>query len=330
VSRLPAMARAALIALLIGALPAVHGCARSKESGAARPKRVALAYIAPHELINQVVRGFREGLAEQFPGGGCQIYERHANGDLAQLSPTINALIAQRPDLMATITTPASQVALKNLPAGIPLCFLAVTDPVGAGLVESLERPGRATGVSDLAPFASILRFVRDTLPKARRIGLPYNPEEQPAVFGKNRLEELAPRYGFQLEARAVVSRDDLDVVVRNLAQNNDCLLIGTDNAMFEAAPQIVKIAREYRKPVFAGDSTSVKAGAVGGVTVNYYEVGKIGAAIAARILRGEKPSNIPVYTMPEGFIELNLASAERVGIRFDPEVVKKAKTIYR
>lgn len=320
--------RGVAVALCCLALVAL-GCGKLRR-GAQSTYRIGLVYIAPHELINQVVRGFRDGLAAELPAGSYEIIERHASGDVVQLSPTIQAVIGRRLNLMVTITTPASQIALQSLPASVPLCFLAVTDPLGAGLVESLERPVRCTGVSDLAPFEKILEFIRDTLPRARRIGLPYNPEEQPAVFGRDRILELAPKYGFIVEARAVTSKDETVPVVRQLAQRNDLLLIGTDNAMFEAAPQIVKTAADYRKPVFAGDSTSVKAGAVGGVTVDYYTVGRIGARMAARILHGEKAGEIPVHTMREGFVELNLQSAAKLGISYKPEVIAQAKVVYR
>jgi putative ABC transport system substrate-binding protein len=311
---------------LLGCLSGVQPNA----TGTHKVYKIGLVYIAPHELINQVIQGFREGLKTELPDEYFEIVEKHASGDTAQLSPTVDATIATGLDLLAPITTPISQVALKNAPSNVPICFLAVTDPIGAGLIDSVEKPVRSTGVSDLAPFELILRFVRETVPAAKTIGFPYNPEEQPAVFGRDQVLKLAPQMGFNIETKAVTSQDEFPSLIRHLTNANDALLIGSDNAMFEAASQIVKAGLDSRKPVFAGDSTSIKAGAVGGYTIDYYQVGREGAKLAARILKGEKAGDIPTIIMKEGVLELNLVTAGKLGIHFPEEVIAKAKTVYR
>jgi putative ABC transport system substrate-binding protein len=293
------------------------------------PFSIGLVYTAPHELINQVVLGFKEGLATGLQGG-FSIVEKHANGDVTQFAPTVNSTIAAGLDLLVPVTTPISQIALKAAPNNLPVCFLAVTDPVGAGLVESLDEPVLGTGVSDLAPFESVLRFIRETVPSARTIGLPYNPEEQPAVFGRDQVLKYAPRFGFEIDPKAVTSKDEFSSLIRHLAATNDLLVIGSDNAMFEASPTIVKSALDARRPVFAGDSTSIKNGAVGGLTIDYYQVGWEGAKLAIRILKGEKAGAIPVVVLNEGVLELNLGTAQQLGIAFSSGVLAEARTIHR
>lgn len=305
------------------------GCTKQPRDGKKQFK-IGLVYIAPHELINQVIQGFKDGMKAELPEGSFQIIEKHANGDTTQLSPTVDATIANGIDLLVPITTPMSQVALKNAPKNVPVCFLAVTDPLGAGLIDSVAKPVRSTGVSDLAPFEIILQFVRQTSPNAKTIAFPYNPEEQPAVFGRDQVLKLAPGMGFKVDAKAMTSKDEFPSLISHLANTNDVILIGSDNAMFEAAPQIVKAGLDARKPVFAGDSTSIKAGAVGGYTIDYYQVGKEGAKLAARILKGEKAGDIPVLIMHEGVLELNLTSSSKLGIHFPDDVVGKAKTVYK
>lgn len=317
------------VSLLFFAFGAVAYSAEPRPQ-AGRTSKIGLVYIAPHELINQVIHGFRDGLKVELRGRSFEIVEKHANGDTAQISSTVNAAIASRLDLLAPITTPVSQVALKNAPKNLPVCFLAITDPLGAGLIKSVEKPVLSTGVSDLAPFETILRFMRKTVPSAKTIGFPYNPEEQPAVFGRDQVLKLAPMMGFKVEAKAMTSKDEFPTLIRHLADANDILLIGSDNAMFEAAPLIVKAGLDARKPVFAGDSTSIKAGAVGGYTIDYYQVGREGAKLAAQILKGKKAGDIPAVIMKEGVLELNLVTASKLGIKFPPDLIAKAKTVYR
>ena len=292
-------------------------------------RRIGLAYTAPHELINQVVRGFRDGLAKELPMGSFEVIEKHASGDRTQFSATVDAVIAQRPALLVPITTPISQIALQNKPLDTPMVFLAVTDPVGAGLVQSIERPEKCTGVSDLAPFEAILGFIHKIRPSAKRIGVPFSPEEQPAVFGRDQIVRLAPQFGFTIDARPVTSHDELSPLLNALASNSDALLIGPDNGMFEAAPLIVRTALDANKPVFAGDSTSIQAGAIGGYTIDYYQVGREGARLAAQVLGGKKPGTIPVVVLHEGVLELNRETASRLGIQYPQELIGRARRVY-
>jgi len=317
------LAATSVLSLSVGAL-------HHKASGQnVQPQRIGLVYTAPHEIINQVVRGFRDELAEELPKGSYDIIERHASGDSTQYATTVDSVLAQRPAIIAPITTPISQIVLQDKPRDLPMVFIAVTDPVGARLVDSIALPGKSTGVSDLAPFEEILRFIKDVRPNIRRIGLPYSPEEEPAVFGRDQIVGLAPQFGITIDPRPITSNDELATLLRTLAQDNDALLVGSDNAMFEAAPLIVKTAMDANKPVFAGDSTSIKAGAVGGYTIDYYQVGREAARLVVRVLRGESPGTIPVLVMRKGILAINRDSASRLHINFSPDVLSQARIIY-
>jgi putative ABC transport system substrate-binding protein len=308
---------------------AVFFSACSHKDRAPRAKRVGLVYIAPHELINQITDGFRSELTKQM-GPGIEILEKHANGDASQYSSTVAAVLGSGVDLIAPITTPIAQVALKQASKGVPVLFLGITDPIGAGLADSIERPARSTGVSDMAPFAAVVTLIRTLAPKTRTVGLPFSPGDQAAVFGKNELSRLVPAIGMELHAQAVTSQDDLPSILGQLARTCDVLLIGSDNAMFEAAPQIVKAGFEAHKPTFAGDSTSVKAGALGAYTINYREVGIEGARMEKRIFNGESAPEMPVMVMKTGVLELNLKTAEALGIQIPADLLAKAKTVIR
>lgn len=308
-------------------LGGLAGC--SRETKPAPAKRVRIVYIAPHELIGQIVDGFRAQLTKEM-GASVEIFEKHANGDTSQMNSTVSAVLGAGVDLVAPITTPIAQITVKQAPKGLPVLFLGITDSVGAGIVDSIERPGRSTGVSDVAPFEAVLALVRELVPEAKTIGLPFSPDEQPAVFAKNELSRLAPLMGMTLVAQAVPSKDELPAVLRQLTQSSDVLVIGSDNAMFEAAAQIVKAGLDARKPTFAADSTSVKAGAIGAYTIDYREVGVEGGKMAARILRGESAATMPVFVMKTGVLELNLSSAGRLGIQVPAAVIARAKNVIR
>lgn len=317
--------------ILLFAAVLVGGCDRAVDqpSGTSpRAKKVAIVYIAPHELINQIIVEFKQSLLTGFGGEGLEFVEMHANGDTTQFASTVRAAISQRPDVLVPITTPIAQIAIREAPPTLPVCFLGITDPVGAGLVVALDRPERCTGVSDLAPFAATLDFVKRLIPGVKSIGMPYSPDEQPAVFARDQVTALASAIGIRLDARPVTNKDDLPSLLRALAQANDALIIGSDNGMFEAAPLIVKIALDARKPVFAGDSTSIKAGAIGGYTVDYGDVGRQGAQSVARLLRGDGVGAVPIVVLRNGVLELNATSARKLEITLPQEMLEEAHSI--
>jgi putative ABC transport system substrate-binding protein len=211
----------------------------------------------------------------------------------------------------------------------MPLIFVGVTDPVGAGLAKTLEKPELTTGVSDVPPLERTLAVIRQISPGAKRIGFPYSPNEEPAVYSRRKVEDLASKYGFVIDARAVTSTDQLPSLVRAMVRSDDALMVGADNGMFEAAPMLSKIALDAHKPFFAADSSSVKAGAVAGVTVDYTQVGMAGAQLVKRVLRGEKAGEIPVASMTDGKLEVNSSSLKILGITLPSSLASQVKQTY-
>jgi putative tryptophan/tyrosine transport system substrate-binding protein len=305
-------------------------CSRAPQGENPARSRIGIVYIGPHELINQIITGFRDGIAQQLPAGSYDIVERHANGDQTQISATINGAIASKLNVLATITTPVSQQAIKNAPKSLPVVFVGVTDPIGAGLVKSMEKPELTTGVSDVAPLQTIMDMIKQITPKARRIGFPYSPDEQPALYSRSVIERLAPTMGYSIDARPVTSKDEVATIVRDMARSDDAILVGADNKMFEAAPLIAKIALDGHKPFYSADSSSVKAGAVAGVTVDYTQIGRAGADIVVRVIKGERAGAIPVQTLTQGNLEINQTSLQKLGINLPPSVAAQVKATYK
>jgi putative tryptophan/tyrosine transport system substrate-binding protein len=106
--------------------------------------------------------------------------------------------------------------------------------------------------------------------------------------------------------------------------------LTGADNKMFDQATQVAKLSMDAHKPFFGADSTSIKGGAIAGYSVDYRTVGREGAKLAARILRGESAGSIPVVLLGGGNLEVNQTSAQRLGIKLPEDVLANAKSIYK
>jgi putative tryptophan/tyrosine transport system substrate-binding protein len=252
---------------------------------------------------------------------GARFLARHANGNSAEYGTVVNAAIAARPTLLAPITTPITQLTVERARGRTPIVFMGVTDPVGATVARSIETPGIATGSSDLCPFDALLSLTRKAFPAARTLGLPYNPADQPAVFGRSELRRLASAAGFEVRDRQVTDATELRFAVTSLANESEVIVIAADNIMMENPGAIVEAAAAQGKPTVACDAASVTAGAVAGVSVDYRDVGEAAGAIAVRVLQGEAPGNIPVSVLRDGGIALNLNAACRLRVPLDSSV---------
>jgi putative ABC transport system substrate-binding protein len=288
--------------------------------------KIGIVYTAPHPLMNEVIAGFKDVVTKAKPN--ASFFERHAEGRPEQYGTAVLATIAANPDLLAPITTPITKIAVEQARERIPIVFMGVTDPVGAGVVRSIQNPELSTGSSDLCPFASLLDISRQLLPNAKTIGLPYNPSDQPAVFGRSQLIELAPKYGFQVIDRQVTSASELPTVVRGLAGQVDAVIIAADNLMMENPAAVVSSALAAGKPTLACDSTSVKSGAVAGVSVNYRQVGELAGQRAVEVLNGKPAGSLPVAVLDSGGIAINLKAACQARIELPKQLVAKAADV--
>lgn len=291
-----------------------------------RPPRIGIVYTAPHPVINEIIDGFKEIVVAEFPE--AEFVERHASGNTSEYSSTVLSVLGQDLSLLAPITTPITRLALEESRGQVPIVFMGVTDPVGAGIVESLARPGNATGSSDVCPFVALLDLTRQTLPGAKTLGLAYNPADQPAVFGQGEFERLAPEFGFVLSSKQVSALDELPIEVSSLAQSVDAVLIGPDNMMMENPAVVASSAAEVGKPLFACDEASVEKGAVAGVSVNYRDVGTGAGRLAVEVLKGANPGELPVAVLESGGILVNKKAACDVGIELPPTLLAHAQVL--
>jgi putative ABC transport system substrate-binding protein len=278
---------------------------------------IAIAYTAPIPVINDIIAGFEDRVRRDFPN--ARFVASHADGRQEQYEPTVSAMLAKRPALFAPITTPITKLAVQDARGSVPIVFMGVTDPVGAGVAKSIEKPEIATGSSDLCPFDALLSVVHLALPNARTIGLPYDPTDQPAVFGRRQLLDLAAKHGLRVIDAQVTSADELNAAVGGLASRADAVIIAADNLMMSNPAAVVNAARARGKPTFACDDASVRAGAVGGVSVNYRQIGELAGDRAVQVLKGAKAGDLPVGVLHSGGMIFNLKSACLSNIKLPP-----------
>jgi putative ABC transport system substrate-binding protein len=293
---------------------------------------VAATAIVEHPALDACRDGVKDALAAAGYEEGKNLtflYET-AQGNPATAAQIARKFIGEAPDVIVPISTPSAQAVVAGT-KDIAVVFTAVTDPLGAKLVSNMDKPGgNVTGMSDLSPIAKHLDLIKEITPGAKKIGVPYNPGEANSVTLLKLLQEHAGAKGMEIvEAPATKSADVLQAA-QSLVGKADAIYIPTDNTIVSALEAVIKVGVDSKLPVFAGDTDSVPRGAIAALGFNYYDVGRQTGQIVVRILKGEKPGDIPVQGVEIMELFVNPAMAEKMGVKIPDAVVARAKEVVK
>ena len=291
-------------------------------------KVIAIATLMSHPALDAVQDNLikelgREGLVD---GKNVRYVIRNANGQVQLAANIATELASQNPDVIVAITTPMAQAVAKN--ARCPVVFAAVTDPVGAGLVKSVDvGESSITGTSDAWPYEDQLRLIRKISPNAKRLGVLYNPGEAASQYGIKEIRRFAPALGFELVEGSVSSTGEVYPVAQNLAGRVDVLFLSSDNTVIGGVAAAVKVAVEHKMPLYVGDSGTVEKGGLAAVSVGYSELGIETGKLVVRMLKGER--NIPTVVARGSEVYINKKAAQMMGVTVPEEVLRNATKVY-
>ena len=311
------------IALLLVALLLISSTAFAQST----PLRVGITQIVEHPSLDQARQGFIDRMAELgYVEGTNVLYDYHsAQGDWATAQTIARKFQTDGVDLILAIATPSAQAAA-HLIKDIPILITAVTDPVAAELVESIERPGtNVTGTSDLTPVKAQLELLKEIVPNAVRVGVLYNAGEVNSVVQVEIARAAAAELGLQLVEATAASSSEVLQAAQSLQGRVDAIYVPTDNTVVSALESVVMVAERARLPLIAGEADSVAKGALASVSIDYYQLGRQTADIAYRVLQGENPADIPIEYQSEMSIVLNLDAARRMNVTIPESVIAKA-----
>ncbi len=302
------------------------------DTALAQTKTVAVTAIVDHPALDAVRDGVRDELKAQGLEAGRNLrfeYES-AQGNPGTAAQIARKFVGDRPDVIVPISTPSAQ-AVAAATKDIPVVFSAVTDPVAAKLVSSVEHPGgNVTGVSDLSPIRKHLELIARITPKAKRIGVIYNPGEANAVVLVELLRKNAPGFGMTMAEASSPRSSDVLSAARSLVGKVDAIYIPTDNTVVSAAEAVIKVGIDAKIPVYAGDTDTVKRGAIAAVSFNYYDVGRQTGKMVLRVLNGARPGELPVQGVEITELHVNPESARRMGVTLPEAVISEAKVVIK
>ncbi|MTH95686.1 ABC transporter substrate-binding protein [Roseibium sp. RKSG952] len=291
---------------------------------------VAITYIIDHPAIDAARKGIVDQLVESGfkEGETLTLHVQSAQGSMPTQLQIAKEFAGMEPDLLVAISTPSAQ-ALQSAAGDIPVLFSAVTDPVSAKLVESVEAPGGSiTGTSDKQPFGPTLQLIRTLIPEAKTLGVIYNAGEANSVAQVDALKAELGDYGFDLELSTASQTAMVGDAALSLTNRADVILIPTDSTIVAAVESVVNIGTKAKVPVFASDTDSVERGALAALGFDYYKLGRLTGEMAVRVLGGESPASIPVAVLDSQDLYLNRTSAAAMGVPLTDSILEKAAKV--
>jgi putative ABC transport system substrate-binding protein len=232
-------------------------------------------------------------------------------------------------DLVLGVATPTAQALAKAI-TDTPILFTAVTDPVGAGLVQDPNAPsGNVTGVSDMQPVKPILELVQTFRPDAKAVGMVYNAGESNSVFLVQQAEKDAASMGLTIVKAPAGTSAEVQAAAQSLVGRADAIMVIGDNTAVSALEAIIKVAEQNKMPLVAGDPDSVKRGAVAAYGFDYYDLGKQTGAMAAQVLSGTPISDIPVEFAKNLQLSVNEKAAAAQGVTLPQDLIDQAVNKY-
>lgn len=332
--RSPLKALTALVLVLAVLAFGLAACGKSTPSstsstGATSGKtyKIGVTQIVTHPALDAAVAGFKEELAAKgFVEGKNVTYDmQNAQGDESTVVAIAQRFAGENLDLVYGVATPTTQAVAKAITT-TPIVFCAVTDPVSAGLVTDPNAPsGNVTGVSDLLPIQPHLDLIKEIVPNVKTIGVLYSSGESNSVYLIKLEKAAAAKMGIKIVAATASTSAEVQAAAQSLVGRVDAISVLTDNTVVSALESVIKVCRQNKIPLIAGDTDSVKRGAVAAYAFDYKDLGKQAGDMAAKILGGATIGSIPVEYAQNLQLSVNSKAAAAMGVTIPADLTAKA-----
>lgn len=293
---------------------------------------VGISQIVEHPALDACRKGIIDKLKELGYEEGKNIkYDiQIAQGNIATANQIAKNFVGGKKDLIIAISTP-SALAVANATKSIPIVISAITDPVGAKLVKSLEKPGtNVTGTTDMSPVREQLSLFKDLGLNVKKIGIIYNAGEANSRSIVNLAKKSAKEMGIDIFEATVTNSSGVLLAAKSLVGKVDGIYIPTDNTVVSALESVLQVAYDNKLPVITGDTDSVVRGSLASLGMNYYKLGLQTGEIVYKVLQGANPAETPVETLKDLELFINNKTAEKIGVKVPENMLKKAAKVIK
>ena len=296
-----------------------------------KPRRIGV--LSPRLGIEQRDETFRKGLRElgYIEGQNLVIEWRFAEEKPERLPTLAAELVALKVEVIVTYTTPAIRAA-KQSTTTIPIVMANVGDPIAAGFVESLARPGgNITGLSNLSPAlgGKRLEILKEVSPKIARVAIFWNPEAHAPALKE--LESVAPALRVQLRSVTLRTIDDIESAFETAVKGQSEGLITLPNSLLvDQRAKITSLALKKKLPAIFPNREIADAGGLMAYGPDINENHRRAAVYVDKLLKGTKPQDLPVEQPMKFEFVINLKTAKQIGLTIPPNVLVRADRVIR
>jgi ABC-type uncharacterized transport system substrate-binding protein len=293
-----------------------------------RMYKVGIVYFGPDPGVDAGIKGLQDGLRELgfVEGKNLKIMKAHAQGEMGNIPSILQNYANQDLDLIVPMTTPLLTGTI-GLVKKKPAVFTVVYDPIAAGAGKTREdHVANITGVGSFPPIADTVKLIRELVPGVRTVGTVYNNSEANSRKVIAVAREEFRRHEITLEEVAITNTSEVFQAAQVLtARKIQAFWITGDNTVLQAFDGVVKVANDSRLPLIINDPEFTDRGALAAAGLGFYQSGYAAAKLAARVLLGEDPKNIPIEEVAVKKLVLNQKVARKLGITFSAALLKEA-----
>jgi putative tryptophan/tyrosine transport system substrate-binding protein len=293
-----------------------------------------IGILSPTRCADAWVNAFQQGLRDLglVEGSNTELLCVEAEGDVDRLPMLASELVGRKVDVLVSIWGTAAALAAKKATPSIPIVAAAMGDPVAAGIVESLAKPGgNITGISSLAHTLEVkrLELIKELRPTIQRVAVLWDPDNPYSSLATRTIQGAADLLGVRIVRHRVAKPTDLDKAFKAIAEDRpDALLAPSYLVVVAQRDRIAAFAAERRLPACFSQGEFVRAGGLMSYGIDYTALYARAAGYVDKILKGAKPARLPVEQPTKFRLTINLKTAKSLGLTIPPGVLLRADEV--
>lgn len=279
--------------------------------------KVAILQYMPHTSLDNCTQGVKNALDKA--GIKYDVQVGSSGSADTDCQSYAQQMVASGYDLVIAVATPAAMSAysaVQNASADTPVVFCAVSDPVAAGLVETMEVPNKnCTGTADAIDIAGQIELIETLQPEIKTLGVFYTTSEANSISQLKTLEAECAKAGIELKSQGIAEASELASAAAALIPQVDAITNLTDNNVVDNMNVFLEQANAAKIPVYGSEIEQVKKGCLASASIDYVALGERTGQIAVDILGGKDAKTYPSVTVTDSFLVINPDTASKLGI---------------
>lgn len=288
---------------------------------------IGIVQMADNAAFTDMREGFIARMRELGYGEDQVVFlPQNAQGQADVLNTICDHMIQENVDLVATIATPPAQ-AMVNKESGIPVFFISVSNPVGAGIVSDMATPDRnATGTSNAIPISANFDLAEQLTPGCRTWGVIYCTSEANAVSTAGQAKVYMDSVGYTCVERTVTTSGEVQQAVEFLIESGvDAIFLPNDSVVQTAMATVAELTRNAGIPVYGSSAVMPRDGAFATISIKDTDIGAATADLVDRYLKGTPVEEIPSVVVDQFTTYINTTTAEMIGVELSDEILSTA-----